>query len=199
MMDRVNRTKWDGEAALVGRAQAGDEQAFQELVGRYQSQVLSIICGILRNRNDAEDIAQQVFVTIYFSISKFDPDNSLRAWIYRITVNQCCDYLRKKKTQRLTYESDFSAEETERLEHSAAVVDPGAPADRQLAQHQLVLKLLSMVSEEDRSLILLKEVEGRTVEELAASTGLKEGTVKVRLFRARQKIGARTGSGGRDL
>jgi RNA polymerase sigma-70 factor (ECF subfamily) len=168
--------------------QARDEIAFMEIVDRYQAKVFSIIYGILRNRNDADDIAQQVFSKIYFSIQRFDSRSSLLTWIYRITVNECYDYLRKRRVRKLVYESDFSAEEAKRLETSDAVVDPTAPVDRQLAEHDLVLKLLAKVSEQDRTLILLKEVEGHSVEELSAITGLNENTIKVKLFRTRQKL-----------
>ncbi len=176
------------EAALVKRVQARDEMAFREIVERYQAKVFSIIYGILRNHNDAEDIAQQVFAKIYFSIRNFDFRSSLLTWIYKITVNECYDYLRKKRVRKLVYESDFSMEDAQRLESSEPAVDPAAPIDRRIAQHDLVVKLLSKVSEEDRSLILLKEVEGHSVEELAAMTGLNENTIKVKLFRTRQKL-----------
>jgi RNA polymerase sigma-70 factor (ECF subfamily) len=176
------------EAALVRRVQARDEMAFREVVDRYQAKVFSIIYGILRNHNDAEDIAQQVFAKIYFSIRNFDFRSSLLTWIYKITVNECYDYLRKKRVRKLVYESDFSQEDAQRLETSEPAVDPAAPVDQQIAQHDLVVKLLSKVSAEDRSLILLKEVEGHSVEELAALTGLNENTIKVKLFRTRQKL-----------
>ena len=96
------------EAALVRRVQARDEMAFREIVERYQAKVFSIIYGILRNHNDAEDIAQQVFSKVYFSIRNFDFRSSLLTWIYKITVNECYDYLRKKRVRKLVYESDFS-------------------------------------------------------------------------------------------
>ncbi len=176
------------EAALVRRVQAGDELAFRELVERYQAKIFSIIYGILRNHNDAEDIAQQVFSKVYFSIRNFDFRSSLLTWIYKITVNECYDYLRKKRVRRLVYESDFSKEESQRMEASDPAVDPAVPADERLAQRDLAVKLLSKVSEEDRSLILLKEVEGHSVEELAQMTGMNENTIKVKLFRTRQKL-----------
>ncbi len=180
--------KTSEESDLVRRVQARDEIAFREIIERHQAKVFSIIYGILRNRNDAEDIAQQVFAKIYFSIRNFDFRSSLLTWIYKITVNECYDYLRKKRVRKLVYESDFSPEEAKRLETSEPAVDPGAPVDRQLAQHDFVVKLLSKVSEQDRTLILLKEVEGYSVEELAARTGLNENTIKVKLFRTRQKL-----------
>ncbi len=176
------------EAALVRRVQAQDELAFREIVDRYQAKVFSIIYGILRNRNDAEDISQQVFAKIYFSIKNFDFRSSLLTWIYKITVNECYDYLRKKRVRKLVYESDFTTEESQRLENSEPATDQAPPVDKRLAEHDLVLKLLAKVSEEDRMLMLLKEVEGHSVEELAQMTGMNENTIKVKLFRARQKL-----------
>ena len=176
------------EAALVRRVQARDEIAFREVVERYQTKVFSIIYGILRNHNDAEDIAQQVFSKIYFSIQNFDFRSSLLTWIYKITVNECYDYLRKKRVRKLVYESDFSEEDAQRMQNTDTATDPGPAVDTRLAQRDLVVKLLAKLSSEDRSLLLLKEVEGHSVEELAQMTGMNENTIKVKLFRARQKL-----------
>jgi RNA polymerase sigma-70 factor, ECF subfamily len=180
--------KHSDEAALIRRVQARDEMAFREIVERYQAKVYSIIFGILRNRNDAEDIAQQVFAKVYFSIRNFDSRSSLLTWIYKITVNECYDYLRKKKVRKLVYESDFSEEESRRLETSEPATDSALPIDTRLAQRDLVMKLLGKLSQEDRSLMVMKEVEGHSVEELAQMTGLNENTIKVKLFRTRQKL-----------
>mgnify|MGYP001582936730 CR=1 FL=1 len=162
--------------------------AFREIVERYQAKVYSIIFGILRNRNDAEDIAQQVFAKVYFSMGNFDFRSSLLTWIYKITVNECYDYLRKKRVRKLVYESDFSEEESLLMQNSEAAMDHRPAVDTQLAQRDFVLKLLSKVSKEDRNLMLLKEVEGHSVDELARMTGMNENTIKVKLFRARQKL-----------
>jgi len=176
------------EALLVRRVQAKDELAFREIVERYQSKVFSIIYGILRNHNDAEDIAQQVFAKIYFSIGNFDFRSSLLTWIYKITVNECYDYLRKKRVRKLVYESDFTEEDSLQMENSQSAVDLNVPVDMTLERQDLLVKLLSRVSEEDRMLMLLKEVEGHSVEELAQMTGMNENTIKVKLFRTRQKL-----------
>jgi len=176
------------EEALVRRAQARDELAFGEIVERYQAKVLSIIRGILRNRNDAEDIGQQVFANIYFSIRNFDSRSSLLTWIHRITVNECYAYLRKRQVRKLVYESDFSEEQVERVEAAESAADSAVPVDRRLIDRDLTAKLLAKVSQQTRRLILLKEVEGHSVEELATITGLNENTIRVKLFRARQKL-----------
>jgi len=176
------------EALLVRRVQAKDELAFREIVERYQTKVFSIIYGILRNHNDAEDIAQQVFAKIYFSIGNFDFRSSLLTWIYKITVNECYDYLRKKRVRKLVYESDFSEEDALQMENSNTAIDLNVPVDTTLERQDLLVKLLSKVSEEDRMLMLMKEVEGHSVEELAQMTGMNENTIKVKLFRTRQKL-----------
>src|ERR1700684_3275530 len=154
------------EGSLVRRAQAGDETAFREIVERYQSKVFSIIHGIVRQRNDVEDIAQQVFAKIYLSVRNFDFRSSLITWIYKITVNECFDYLRKRKVRKLVYESDMSEDEVRRVENSEPAIDKKPAIDADLARRDYLLKLLGRVSEEDRMLLVLKEVEGHSVEEL---------------------------------
>ena len=185
---KLDHRQYNEESALIRRVQKGDELAFREVVDRYQSKVHSVIYGILRNRNDAEDIAQQVFTKVYFSLKNFDFRSSLLTWIYKITVNECYDYLRKKKVRKLVYESDFTEEDAQRMEHSEPARDKRPPVDVTLAQRDLVMKLLARLPAEERNLLLLKEVEGHSVEELAAMTGINENTIKVKLFRARQKL-----------
>jgi RNA polymerase sigma-70 factor (ECF subfamily) len=176
------------EGALVRRALNGDESAFQEIVERYQSKVFSIIHGIVRQRNDVEDIAQQVFTKIYFSMRNFDFRSSLITWVYKITVNECFDYLRKKKVRKLVYESDMSEDEARRVENSENGSGRGVRADTTLARRDYVVKLLERVSGEERDLLMLKEVEGYSVEEMARRLNMNENTIKVKLFRARQKL-----------
>src|SRR5579872_2489719 len=152
------------EGALVRRAQAGDEAAFREIVERYQAKVFSIIHGIVRQRNDVEDITQQVFAKVYLSLRSFDFRSSLITWIYKITVNECFDYLRKRKVRRLVYESDLSEDEVRRVENTEPPVDRQPAADVTLARRDYVVKLLARVSEEERNLLMLKEVEGYSLE-----------------------------------
>jgi RNA polymerase sigma-70 factor (ECF subfamily) len=177
------------EIALVRRAQRGEEEAFRTIVERYQGKVFSIIHGILRNRNDAEDIAQQVFTKIYFSLGKFDFRSALVTWIYKITVNECYDYLRKQKVRKLTFESDLSEDDLRRIDNTEDVRrNPAADVDRQTELREIVIRLLDRLSADERQLLILKEVEGYPVEELAHMLSMNENTVKVKLFRARQKL-----------
>src|SRR5260370_3754721 len=159
------------EGGLVRRAEEGEEAAFREILERRQSKVFSIIHGIVRHGNDTEDIGQQVFAKVYFSIRKFDFRSSLITWIYKITVNECYDYLRKKKVRKLVYESDLSEDEVRRVENSEPAIDRKPPVDADLARRDYLMKLLSKVSEEDRRLFILNELQGHSVAQHAQQTG----------------------------
>src|SRR6267154_6100910 len=103
---------------LVRRAQEEDKEAFAELVRRHQHRVFAVAGGILRRREDVEDIAQQVFVKAYFSLKRFDQRAAFSTWLYKITVNECWDLLRKKKVRPLVYEADLSEEQARMIEAS---------------------------------------------------------------------------------
>jgi RNA polymerase sigma-70 factor (ECF subfamily) len=173
---------------LVRRAQAGDKEVFEELVRRHQRRVFSVAAGILRRREDVEDIAQQVFVKAYFSLKRFDQRAAFSTWLYKITVNECWDLLRKKKVRPLLYESDLSEEQAQQFS-AAERLDSGTQdvSDKLQAQQQ-VENLLQGLDERDRMMLILKEVEGFAIEEIAQILDLNANTVKVRLFRARRRI-----------
>jgi RNA polymerase sigma-70 factor, ECF subfamily len=173
---------------LVRRAQGEDQEAFEELVRRHQHRVFAVAGGILRRREDVEDIAQQVFVKAYFSLKKFDQRAAFSTWLYKITVNECWDMLRKKKVRPLVYESDLSEEQARQV-IVAEEKDGGGPdiSDR-LEARERVERLLAGLDERDRLMLILKEVEGFAVEEIAEVLNLNANTVKVRLFRARRRI-----------
>ncbi len=173
---------------LVRRAQADDREAYEELVRRHQQRVFAVASGILRRHEDVEDIAQQVFVKAYFSLKRFDGRAAFSTWLYRITLNECWDLLRKKKVRPLLYESDLSEEQAQRVA-SAENSDGAGPDIRQrLETQQRVERLLAGLDERDRLMLTLKEVQGFSIEEIAEVLELNANTVKVRLFRARKRV-----------
>jgi RNA polymerase sigma-70 factor (ECF subfamily) len=182
------------EAELVRRLCAGDETAFRELIERYGPKIYRIAYGILRNRDDADDIAQEVFAKVYFSIQRFEERSSLSTWISRIAINECYGYLRKKQP---IYESN-SADGSLSM-HMQNVADPQSRADLGFMQRDFINKLLTQVSEEERLLIIWKEVDGLSLAELSEMTGQRVNTIKVKLFRARQKLFRAAQSSGRGL
>jgi RNA polymerase sigma-70 factor (ECF subfamily) len=174
------------ESELVRRVQSGDQTAFRELVERYQNKVFSIVYRILGNRQDTEDIAQTVFTKVYFAIASFDCRCSLLTWMCRIAINECYSYLRKRRV-RQAFEAPAHEEQIYEDENRFGA-SPQPAADRSVAARDLVQKLLARVPEEDRTLLVLKEIEGHSVGELARMTGASESAIKTKLFRARQKL-----------
>jgi RNA polymerase sigma-70 factor (ECF subfamily) len=173
---------------LVSRAQAEDKEAFEELVRRHQHRVFAVAGGILRRREDVEDIAQQVFVKAYFSLKRFDQRAAFSTWLYKITVNECWDLLRKKKVRPLVYESDLSEEQARQYAVSGETGREAPDISEKLADRQRVERLLDGLEDRDRLMLILKEVEGFAVEEIAEVLRLNANTVKVRLFRARRRL-----------
>jgi RNA polymerase sigma-70 factor, ECF subfamily len=141
--------------------------------------------GILRNRDDADEIAQEVFAKVYFSIHGFGGRGSLYGWIYRIAVNECYGLLRKKRF-KMVHSSD-SSDDTPDL-RMEAIADSRPTPDRTAMQRDFINKLLARIPEDDRWLLISKEVEGFSLAELSEMTGLPENTIKVKLFRVRQSL-----------
>jgi RNA polymerase sigma-70 factor, ECF subfamily len=173
---------------LVRRAQAEDQGAFEELVRRHQHRVVAVAGGILRQREDVEDIAQQVFVKAYFSLKRFDQRAAFSTWLYKITVNECWDLLRKRKVRPLVYESDLSEDQARQFGAPEERSTPSPDISDTLEARQKVERLLECLDERDKMMLILKEVEGFAVEEIADILDLNANTVKVRLFRARRRI-----------
>ena len=172
---------------LVRRAQGEDQEAFEELVRRHQHRVFAVAGGILRRREDVEDIAQQVFVKAYFSLKRFDQRAAFSTWLYKITVNECWDLLRKKKVRPLVYEADLSEEQARQISTSEEKANPGLDVRDRMIARERVERLLEGLEERDRLMLILKEVEGFSIEEIAKVLDLNGNTVKVRLFRARRR------------
>lgn len=176
---------------LVSRAQQEDQEAFEELVRRHQHRVFAVAGGILRRREDVEDIAQQVFLKAYFSLKRFDQRAAFSTWLYKITVNECWDLLRKKKVRPLVYEADLSEEQARQVSSAGEKQADTPDISDRLEARQRVDRLLDGLDERDRLMLILKEVEGFAVDEIAEVLELNANTVKVRLFRARRRIVSR--------
>jgi RNA polymerase sigma-70 factor (ECF subfamily) len=188
----VAATPAEMERQLVRRAQGGDASAYEELVRIHQHRVLAVINGILRGSADAEDVAQQALAKAYFSIRRFDQRSAFGTWLHKIAVNECWDYLRKKKVRRLVYEADLSEDQLRKMEsvpdHGYSGAQPREDASRRLEHQQLVERMLRQLEEKDQLMLVMKEVEGFSVEEIGEVLGLNVNTVKVRLFRARGRL-----------
>lgn len=176
------------ERRLIRRLRDRDERAFRELVETYGDRVFNLTYRMLGNREEAEDLAQEVFITVFKSIDSFRGDAKLSTWLYRIAANHC-----KNRIKYLARRHDRSqAEFDERIAQdgaAGAAVPVAAPRpDRQLEGVELealVQKAIAELDEEHRILVVLRDVEDLSYEEIAAIAEVPEGTVKSRLHRAR--------------
>jgi RNA polymerase sigma-70 factor, ECF subfamily len=173
---------------LVRRAQHEDKEAFEELIRRHQQRVFAVAARILRKREDIEDISQQVFVKAYFSLKRFDQRAAFSTWLHKITVNECWDLLRKKKVRPLLYEADLSEEQSQQIAAAEGARSTEPDVLERLTARERVDQLLAGLDERDRLMLILKEVEGLSIEEIGETMDINANTVKVRLFRARRKI-----------
>ncbi|MFZ3216764.1 MAG: sigma-70 family RNA polymerase sigma factor [Candidatus Acidiferrales bacterium] len=182
------REKGEEERRLVRLAQSGEEAAFEELIRRHQQRVFGLVSGILRRREDVEDVVQQVFLKVFVSLKRFDQRAAFSTWLYKISVNECWDYLRKKKVRPLVYEADLSEEQVSRLDGVVSGERPPQGSSDRAEARDLLERMMEKLPEQDRQLLMLKEVEGFSVQELAEILDLNVNTVKVRLFRARARL-----------
>ena len=177
------------DRALVRAAQRGDEQAFRSLVERHHRRVVQLALGMVKDPDEAMDIAQETFVRVHRYLPSFKGDSSFFTWTYRIAMNLCLDSQRRKgRAERVELGQDDDAE-------IEAAMDPPSHAlagpQRQVLNEELRGKMeeaLAGLSENHRAILLLREVEGLSYEELAKVLGIRKGTVMSRLFHARLKM-----------
>ncbi len=172
------------DKALIERTLKGENGAFDMLVTRYRDRVFSLAYHMLQNAFEADDVAQEVFVKAYRNLGKFRQEASLFTWLYRIAVNEI--YTRTKKTSRRRALYENALQESSRL-HATPLASP-----EDLAQSgelkEMILKAINQLDPRFRQVLILKELEGLEVGEVARILGLPEGTVKSRLFRAREDL-----------
>lgn len=186
------------EFEFIERAKKGDAAAFNQVVQAYRKRILGTIGRLIGRPEDVEDVGQEVFLRLYDSLGQLRAPEVFEPWLYRLTVNAAYDYLRRQKRRKESRMSDLSEEQVVMADASDSVRKQ-LEETRRTKVRELVQSLLAEVSEEDRALLLLKEVEGLTLKELELVYKVNENALKVRLFRARQRVlkvfAARTGAG----
>ncbi len=172
---------------LIRRAQKGDESAFNDVVLAYRRRILGTIARLIGHPEDVEDVGQEVFLRLYFSLEQLRTPEVFEPWLYRLTVNAAYDYLRKHRRRMESRMADLSEQQV--VIADAVASGKADLADTQKRQtRQYVEELLSVVSEEDRLLLVMKEVEGLSLKEMEQIYKVNENALKVRLFRARQRV-----------
>jgi len=176
---------------LVKRCQAGQAEAFDELVTRYRTRVFAMIYNMVHNEQDAWDLAQESFIKAWKSIKRFRGHSSFYTWIYRIVMNVTIDWLRKKHVKGAGAEFD-DALQLKEIDPAAKTVPKADPLPHERMERREIRakidRAIAQLSPEHRAVILMKEIEEMQYHEIAETLGCSIGTVMSRLFYARKKL-----------
>jgi RNA polymerase sigma-70 factor (ECF subfamily) len=174
----------ESDAVLVASARTGDYSAFETLVRCYRNDVYRFAWHFVRNREDAWDLSQEVFVKAYQGLASFRGDAPFKAWLLRITANHCRDFIKRRRLDLVQFDGNPAAENT-----PSAILRPNQAAQaRELGQH--IDRAIQSLPEKHRTAFLLREVEGLSYEEMAQAMQCNLGTVMSRLHHARRKLQA---------
>lgn len=176
---------------LVARAREGDQRAFELLVRKYQHKVLKLIMRYVRDMDEAMDLTQETFVKAWKALGSFRGDSAFYTWLYRIAVNTAKNHLVGEQRQPYTVELD--ADETDQYAGEPGLTDTATPEGEALGSelHRVVMEAIHDLPEDLRTAITLRELEGLSYEDIAEVMGCPIGTVRSRIFRAREAIDKR--------
>ncbi|MCX7984241.1 MAG: sigma-70 family RNA polymerase sigma factor [Bacteroidetes bacterium] len=175
------------EEQLISSAKDGNVQAFEALVRKYQKRVLNLAYLMIGDRDRAEDVTQDVFVKVYKKLHYYSKNTSFYSWLYRLTVNECIDELRKRKIRKV-FSLDFLAEDGYERFYSENTSELPTTEIYNREQREVIQKALQMISKEHREVLLLREYENYGYNEIAETLGISVQAVKSRIFRARQEL-----------
>ncbi len=174
------------EPETIQKAQSGDDEAFGEIIRVYRKRILGTVYRMISRGDDVEDVGQEVFVRLYDSIGQLRTPQVFEPWLYRLTVNACYDYLRRKRREIDIRMADLSEEQVVAIDAALSGRRAIEDSHKQGAK-ELLEVVLGRVSEEDRLLLVLKEIEGLSLKELSTVYKVNTNVLKVRLFRARKR------------
>ena len=178
----------NNDKELVKRAQKGDKVAFDALVTKYQYKVINLVTRFVKDDDEAQDVAQEAFIKAYRGIEKFRGDSAFYTWLYRIAINSAKNYLVSQSRKTPTYAVDV--EDAEHMESATALKEFDTPEGRMLTSEieTTVYKAIKELPEDLKTAITLRELEGMTYDEIAVVMECPIGTVRSRIFRAREAI-----------
>lgn len=179
------------DQALVVRVQQGDKRAFDLLVTRYQHRILKLVSRFVRDRDDAMDVAQEAFIKAYRALGNFRGDSAFYTWLYRIAINTAKNHL--TAAGRRPPEADLTGADGEEIALDELQRDNETPEKLLMVQEmkQTIFATIDGLPEELRTAILLRELDGLSYEEIATAMDCPVGTVRSRIFRAREVIDGR--------
>ncbi|MBK7249964.1 MAG: RNA polymerase sigma factor RpoE [Gammaproteobacteria bacterium] len=177
------------DQSLVRRVQRGDKGAFDVLVTRYQHKVVKLVMRYVRNPAEAEDVAQEAFIKAYRALPQFRGDSTFYTWLYRIAINTAKNVVASRDRSPIEYDLDLQ-NDAESFEAQARLKDPDTPEGLVLTEEirATVNSAIDSLPQDLRTAIVLRELEGMSYEEIAAAMDCPVGTVRSRIFRAREAI-----------
>jgi len=181
------------DLALVARARAGEPEAFRALIVRYQRKVYAVALGIVLDRDLAWDVAQEAFVRVHQHLAEFKGDSSFSTWILKIASHLAIDALRKERTSTKEELEEVRPADLAQGGEGLLATSLGSDPEHNLIRRELSSRMgeaLAALPEKHRTILVLRELEGLSYEELAARLGIRRGTVMSRLFHARKKMQA---------
>ncbi len=176
----------DGD--LVKRAKSGDQKAYDQLVLLYKNAVFGIIFKMVNNKQEAEDLTQEAFIKAYHSINSFNEEYAFSTWLFKIATNNCIDFFRKRKLKTYSMDRTIKYKEDEVQQEYA---DPQPDAERVIIASEKSKKIsdaINLLPEKYRVAIILRHQEEKSYDEIAEELNLPLGTVKARIFRAREML-----------
>ena len=184
-----NTAETISDIELVNRTLNGDRSAYQQLVEKYQQRVYAVAFGVLHEREDALDVVQDVLIKAYRKLNRFRGASSFYTWIYRITVNMAIDYRRKRKNiVKIEYDDRIGQEDdTETVTLPGKSEDPAETLHRKEI-NTMVMDAMKGLPEDQRTVLVLREIEGLAYDEIAKVVGISIGTVMSRLHYGRKKL-----------
>ena len=182
-------TEREADAVLVERVQRGDKRAFELLVAKYQRKIFRLLSRLIRDPAEVEDVAQEAFIKAYRALPGFRGESAFYTWLYRIGINTAKNYL-VAKGRRAPTSTDFDSTDAESFEDADHLHDINTP-ERMMQSRQIgqtVNAAMEALPEELRNAIILREIEGLSYEEIAEEMNCPIGTVRSRIFRAREAV-----------
>jgi RNA polymerase sigma-70 factor, ECF subfamily len=181
------------DLALVGRARDGDREAFRSLIVRYQRKVYAVALGIVQDRDLAWDVAQEAFIRVHAHLGEFKGDSSFSTWVLKIASHLAIDALRKERKAAKEELDEVRPEDLARSGEGVLATTLGDDPQKNLLRRELASRMseaLAELPEKHRTILVLRELEGLSYEDLALRLGIHKGTVMSRLFHARKKMQA---------
>lgn len=187
MRDAQSSRTLPDEKRDIARSREGDKDAYRRLVEGCQDRLFGLVLSLVGNREQAEDLTQEIFVKAYFALSSFQGQAAFYTWLYRIASNHCLDYLRKRRPLQISLDSPLTSD-SDRTFEDTLEAPPADHPDASLEGPAEAAALLNVLEPEQRLILTLRELEGHSYEELADVLNCPVNTVKSRLNRAREAL-----------